>query len=115
MTVTFSVLLVLVLLTGVLAIIDGIARVRGRGNSALAVAEIVLAVLLIIVQFFALPSPFTAFLWSLLLEIVLVVQVVLGGRGRGRRGGGILTIVILVLGALVLLMSAGWLQIPRVN
>jgi hypothetical protein len=105
MTVTLSWLLIITILAAALAVYDGIVRLRGkRGNSFLAVAELVLSV------FVALPAPFSTFLFALILEVVLVAIAILPGRRR--RGSSTATFIALVLNSVVVLIAAGWLHVP---
>jgi hypothetical protein len=103
--------LVIILVAGaVLALIDGIIRVRGRG-AVLAIIEIVLAALLILALFVSIPFGTVAV--AIALGIVLLLQMILG-RGT-RRGGFAITLIALILIALYLLMALGWLRIPGIN
>ncbi|WP_394770103.1 hypothetical protein [Lacisediminihabitans sp.] len=111
MTVTLTWLLIITILAAALAIYDGIVRLQGkRGNSVLAVAELVLAGLMLVSLFVALPVPFTTFAFSLVLEAVLIALVVLPGKRR--RGSSTATFIALVLNSVVVLIAAGWLHIP---
>jgi hypothetical protein len=111
MTVTLSWLLIITILAAALAIYDGIVRLRGkRGNSFLAVAELVFAALMLLSVFVALPVPFSTFLFSLILEAVLVALVVLPGKRRS--GSSTATFIALILNSVVVLIAAGWLHIP---
>jgi hypothetical protein len=86
-------------------------RLRGkRGNSFLAVAELVLAALMLLSVFVALPAPFSTFLFALILEVVLVAIAILPGRRR--RGSSTATFIALVLNSVVVLIAAGWLHVP---
>lgn len=110
-SVTVSGLFVLALIVAILAIVDGIARVRGRGvNSVFAVIEIVAGALLAIAQFVTMPFPLTPLVFAIVLEIVLVIVLIL----RGGRRAWILTVVALVLNTLLLLRLLGWLTIPGI-
>ena len=85
MTITFTWLTVLILAIGIIAIVDGVTRLRGRRvNSILAIVEIVLAILLLLAVFFsstvALPVEWIA----IALEVVFIVLIVTRGTGRGR-------------------------------
>ena len=66
---TLSWLLIITILAAAFAIVDGVRRVRGRNNSVLAIAELVLAVLMLISVFIAFPAPLSTFLFALALEI----------------------------------------------
>lgn len=110
-SVTVSGLFILALAVAILAIVDGIARVRGRGaNAVFAVLEIVAGALLAISQFIAMPFPLTALVFSIALEVILVIVLIL----RGGRRAWILTIVTLVLNTLLLLRLLGFLTIPGI-
>ena len=114
MTVTLSIFLLLVVVTAGVAIVDGVRRTRGRsGNSFIAILEIVFAALLLIAQFVGLPAPLGNLLFSVLLEITLVVLLLVPGTKT--RAGGTLTVIALILNGLIVLMSAGWLHIPGIN
>lgn len=109
---TLSWLLIVTVLAAALAIVDGIRRVRGhRSNSILAIAELVLAVLMLISVFVAFPAPLGTFLFSLALEIVLIILLVLRST-RGRGGVTTVTVIALILNTIVLFIALGWLSIP---
>jgi hypothetical protein len=109
--ITLSWLLIITILAAALALIDGIMRVRGRGGATiLAVAELVLAALMLISLFVAFPAPFGTLTWAILLEIVLVLVLIF--RGAGRRGVAAITVIALILNAVVILIALGWLSIP---
>ena len=104
-----SFLLILVIITAVLAIFDGISRMRGRGSGTIiGVLEIVLGALLLISQFVPQLAIVAPWFWSLLLEIVLVIAVIVRGRGRV----WIATLIALVLNTVLLLVLFGWLHVP---
>lgn len=104
-------LVIVTVLAAGIALYDGISRVRGKhSNSILAIAEIVLAALMLLSLFVVFPAPFTLLLFAIVLEVVLVLTLFLGGKRR--KAAPILTIIALVLNAVVLLTAAGWLQIP---
>ena len=99
--------LVVILAAGaILALIDGIVRVRGR-SAILAILEIILAALLILSLFVQIPLG--QFALSLALVVVLIIQLVVGGR-RGWLGG-----VALILLGLFVLLTPDRLIIPGVN
>ena len=109
--ITLSWLLIIGLLGGVLALVDGIMRVRGRGAAIVAVIEIIVAALFIL-SFFVV-VPFGSLVLSIVLLIVLVVQLVL--RGSTRRSGITITIIAIVLVLIWLVLSQGWVVIPGLN
>lgn len=109
--ITVSWLLLVTIVAGALAIVDGVMRLRGRrGNSLLPIIEVAAAALMLVSSFTALPAPFTTFLFSLVLEAVLLLLLLVPGRGR--KGAPTLVIVALVANTVVVLASAGWLRIP---
>jgi hypothetical protein len=107
---TFNLLFVVTLLAGLLALFDGISRLRGRrANSIVAIAEIVFAVLMLISLFVAFPAPLGLLTWAILLLITLVLILVL--RSPGGRVW-IVTVVAFALTVIVVLVTLGWLRIP---
>lgn len=108
--ITLSWLLLIGLVGGVLAVIDGAARTRGRGTPILAVVEIIVAALWVLALFFP-AIPFGAVTLAVVTLIVLVVQLVLPGK----RARGAMTIVALILTAAWIVLALHWLVIPGVN
>ena len=104
---TINFFTILVLVTAVLAIIDGVYRARGKGG-VLPIITIVLGVLLALTQFVVLP--FGLLIIAILLGIALVLGLVF--RGGVRRGGFLITVVAIILDALIILKALGWLTIP---
>lgn len=106
---TLSWLLVIALIGGVLALIDGIRRLRGRGTSIVGIIEVIVAALFILSLF--LPGiPFGSLVLGIVTLIVLVVALIV----RGRTGLSI-TIAAIVLIALWLILVNRWLVIPGIN
>lgn len=106
---TLSFLLILILITGALAVYDGITRLRGRGASTVVgVLEIIIGALLIASQFVPQLVLVAPWFWSLLLEIVLVIAVLVRGKGRV----WIVTLIALILNTVLLLVLLDWLHIP---
>jgi len=107
--VTFSLLLIIGLIGGVLALIDGIWRLRARGgNTIVGVIEIIVAALFIL-SFFV-PVPWGSIVLGVATLIALVVALFAGGRtGKG------LTIAALVVIAIWLVLVNGWIIIPGIN
>jgi hypothetical protein len=105
MTVTLNLFNILLILFSVLALIDGIVRIRGRRvSTVLAILEIVLAALIILTFFF---SPFVPLLWlAIALEVVLIIVIVTRGSGRGRGWLG-LTCAAALAGLFVILNLLG--------
>ena len=111
MTFTLNLLTVITVLAAVLAFVDGVARLRGgRNSTVLAVLELVLAVLMILTFFVALPAPLSLIILSIALEVVLVLALVTGGRARKA-----ITVVALVLNSIVIVTAFGWVAIPGLS
>ena len=109
--VTLNVLFVIGVVAAVLALIDGIIRVRGRGAAILAVIEIIVAALFIL-SFFVV-VPFGGLVLAVVTLIVLVLQLVL--RGSTRRSGIGLTVVAIVLTLIWIVLDRDWIVIPGIN
>jgi hypothetical protein len=106
-----SVFLILVIITAALAIFDGIARLRSRGSGTIVGAlEIILGALLLVSQFVPQLQIVGPWFWSALLEIVLLIAVIVRGRGRA----WIATVIALILNTVLLLVIFGWLSIPGI-
>jgi len=111
MTFTFTLLSILVILIGALAIFDGVSRIRGRRvNSILAIVEIILgALFLLFILFNVLLIPI---LWlAIALEVVVIVLIVTRGTGRGRGYIGVSAVVAL-LNLVYILGLLGVINIP---
>lgn len=107
-----SILTLIFIIGAVVAVIDGIIRARGRGNTVLAIIEIVVAALMLLSLFVAIP--FGPTVLAIVLLVVLVLQLVL--RGSVRRGGGVsLTIIALIATLIWLILALNWIRIPGVN
>ena len=109
--ITLSWLLLIGLIGGVLALIDGILRVRGRGTAIVAVIEIIVAALFIL-SFFV-NVPWGSLILAVVLLIVLIVQLVL--RGSTYRSGVTVTVLAMVLIAIWIVLAQGWIVIPGIN
>ena len=109
--VTLTWLLVIGLAGAILALIDGIIRVRGRGTAILAVIEIIVAALFILSFFVAVP--FGGLILAIATLIVLILQLVL--RGSTRRSGVGLTIIAIVLVVAWIVLAQKWIIIPGIN
>ncbi|MDQ7879142.1 hypothetical protein Q9R08_14225 [Microbacterium sp. QXD-8] len=102
-------LLLIALVGGVLALVDGILRVRGKGNTLVGIIEIVVAALFILSLF--LPGiPFGA----LVLAIATLIVIVVGLIVRGRQGVGIAIAALAVIALWIVLVNR-WLVIPGIN
>ena len=107
--ITLSWLLLIALVGGALALIDGILRVRGKGNTLVGIIEIVVAALFILSLF--LPGiPFG----SLVLAIATLIVIVVGLLLRGRQGIGIAIAALAVIALWIVLVNR-WLVIPGIN
>jgi hypothetical protein len=112
--ITIDLWFVVQLVAAGLAVWDAILRLRGkRGASALAIAELILGGLLLLSLFTSLPAFFAQFPIALLLLIVLLLLIFLRGR-RGRGGAPTITIIAAVLTAVIVLVRAGWLDLPGI-
>jgi hypothetical protein len=109
--VTLSWLLLIGLIGGVLALIDGITRVRGRGTAIVAVIEIIVAALFIL-SFFVV-VPWGSLILAIVLLIVLIVQLVL--RGSTWRAGVTITVIAIILILIWIVLTQGWIIIPGIN
>ncbi len=109
--VTLSWLLLIGLVGGVLALVDGIIRVRGRGTAIVAVIEIIVAALFVL-SFFV-NIPFGSLVLAVVLLIILVLQLVL--RGSTRRSGITITVVAMILIAIWIVLAQGWIVVPGIN
>lgn len=111
MTFTITLLNILIIAIGVIAIIDGVTRLRGRRvNSVIAIVEIILAVLLLLAVFFTTIG--IPVLWlAIALEVVFIVLIVTRGTGRGRGYLGI-TAVGALLNLVYILHLLGVITIP---
>lgn len=110
--ITLNLLLVIGILAGAAAVVDGIIRVRGRGTPVLAVIEIIVGALFLISLFVA-GVPLGTTVLGVVLLIVLILQLVL--RGSTRRSGVGITVVGLILLAIYLVLAQGWIVVPGVN
>ena len=107
--VTFNLLVLIGVIGGVLALVDGIWRLRARGgNTIVGIIEVIVGALFIL-SFFV-PVPWGSLVLGVATLIVLVVALFLGGRtGRG------LTIAAAVVIAAWIVLVNHWLIIPGIN
>lgn len=106
--ITLSWLLLIALVGGILAVIDGILRLRGKGGTAVGIIELVAGGLFLISLF--VPIAFG----SMVLAIVTVIALILALIVRGR-SGVTLTIVSLVLVVVWIVLANHWLVIHGIN
>lgn len=107
--ITFTLLVLIGVIGGALALVDGIWRLRARGGSTIVgVIEIIVAALFIL-SFFV-PVPWGSVVLGVATLIALVVALFLGGRtGRG------LTIAAIVVIAIWFVLVNHWIVIPGIN
>jgi hypothetical protein len=108
--IVLSWLLLIALVGGVLALVDGIWRLRARGGSTVVgIIEIVVAGLFVL-SLFLTGIPFGSLVLGIATLVVLAVALFAGGRT-----GRTLTIIALVVIVVWLILVNGWLVIPGVN
>ena len=113
LTFTLNLLFAIAAVGGVLALIDGIIRVRGKA-AILAVIEIIVAVLFLLSLFLVVSGlPWSTLALAIALLILLVIQLIV--RGSTRRGSVALTVVAAILLVIWIVLSQGWIVIPGVN
>ena len=111
---TLTLLGLLLIVTAVLAIIDAVARLRGRrGIGVLAIIELIAAILLLLSLFITLPHALGNEIMEIVLEIVLILLLIF--RGSVRRGFAAITVIALILNTILLFTTLGWLHIPWLN
>jgi len=108
--ITLSWLLLIALIGGVLALVDGIWRLRARGgNTVVGVIEVIVAALFLL-SLFVSGIPWGSLVLGVATLIVVVVALFLGGRtGRG------VTIAAAVVVAIWLVLVNHWIVIPGIN
>ena len=108
--ITLSWLLLIALAGGVLALVDGIWRLRARGGSTVVgIIEIVVAGLFLL-SLFVPGIPWGSLVLGIATLVVLVVAMFAGGRT-----GRTLTIIALVLLVVWVVLVNRWLVIPGIN
>ena len=106
--IALSWLLLIALAGGILAVIDGILRLRRKGGAAVGAIELVAGGLFLVSLF--VPIPFGSMVLAVVTAIALVVALIV----RGKSGLG-LTIAALALIVIWFVLASGWLVIPGVN
>ena len=108
--ITLSWLLLIAVIGGVLALVDGIWRLRARGgNTVVGVIEVIVAALFLL-SLFVPGIPWGSLVLGVATLIVVVVALFLGGRtGRG------VTIAAAVVVAIWLVLVNHWIVIPGIN
>jgi hypothetical protein len=114
-----TLMFVIAVVGGILALVDGITRARG-GAAILAIIEVIVAVLFLVSLFVrGIPIAigeveFTTPLLGLILVIVLLIQ--LAFRGSARRGGVAITLIAILLLVIWFVFGIGArVVIPGVN
>ncbi len=108
--ITLSWLLLIALAAGILAVVDGIWRLRARGGSTIVgIIELVVAGLFLL-SLFVPGIPWGSLVLGIATLVVLVVALFLGGRT-----GRTLTIIALVLMVVWVVLVNRWLVIPGIN
>jgi hypothetical protein len=102
---------ILIIVTGALAVIDSLVSVRGR-RGLLGIIELIAGVLLILSTFIVLPHILGRTIMQVVLEVVLILMLLLR---RGRRGGIAITIITLVLNTVLILLALHWIEIPGLS
>jgi hypothetical protein len=110
--VNLNLLEILIIVTGVLAIIDSVIRVRGR-RGVLGIVELIAGVLLILSNFVSLPHILGQTIMQIVLEVVLILLLVF--RGGTRRGGIAITIITLILNTVLILLTLNWITLPGLH
>lgn len=95
-------------LAGVFALIDGISRFRG--SAVLAIVEIVVAALLLASIFFDFGVDIPLITLAIVLEVVVIICAIF--HRRMRRGTIVVTVLAVVFTSALLLVLLGWLTIP---
>jgi hypothetical protein len=112
MIIEFTLPHILLIAVGVLAIFDGVTRLRGaRASSVLAVVEIVVGVLLLLTLIPAFPVTWGATLLSAILLATFIIVLVLRG-GAKRKGFASVTVIATILDLILLLNLLHVLVIP---
>lgn len=108
---TLTPMFIITVLAAGFALFDGINRLRGRGTNILAIAEIVVAILMLISIFVSIPGIAGTLVLAIILEIILLVSLFV----RGGRGVSIVAIVALVLTTIVVVVGLNWVTIPALQ
>ncbi len=107
--ITLSWLLLIALVGGVLALVDGVLRLRGRGGTVLGIIEVVVAALFLL-SLFVTGIPFGSTVLAVAVMIVLVIGLIL----RGRAAIALTVAALVVLAAWIVLVN-DWLIVPGLN
>lgn len=101
-------IVLLSLIAGLLAVYDGVLRLRS--SKLIALIEIIVAALVLLSVFFDFGINIPLVILAIILEIVLFVSAVF--RGDMRRGTVGISVLALVATTLLLTSVLGWLDIP---
>ena len=106
--ISLSWLLLIALAGGILAVIDGVLRLRGKGGTAVGLFELIAGLLFLI-------SLFVPVAWgSIVLAVVTAIALVVALVVR-RKSGVALTIVGLILVVAWIVLANRWVIIPGIN
>ncbi len=108
--ITFSWLMLITVLAAGFALFDAIGRLRGRSSNILAIVQLIAAILMLATLFIAIPGG--TLLFAIILEIVLLIMLLTGGRGNRI---SIITLIALVLNTIVIVVALGWVTIPAIQ
>ena len=106
--ITLSWLLLIALVGGILAVVDGVLRLRGKGGTAVGLFELI-AGLLFLISFFV-PVAMGSIVLAVVTAIALIVALVVRGKS-----GVALTIVSLVFVVAWIVLANRWVVIPGIN
>ena len=106
--IALSWLLLIALIGGILAVIDGILRLRGKGGTVVGIVELIAGALFLLSLF--VPIPFGSMVLAVITAIALIVALIV----RGKSGLG-LTIAALALIVIWIVLANRWLVIPGIN
>jgi hypothetical protein len=105
---TITLWFIITLVASGLAVWDAIIRLRGhRSSSILAILELIFGGLLLLSLFITIPG--AGWIIPLGLLIVLLILIFVRVKGPNAR---LITIIAAVLTAVIVLQTAGWLNIP---
>ena len=106
--ITLSWLVLIALVGGILAVVDGVLRLRGKGGTAVGLFELIAGLLFLI-------SLFVPIAWgSIVLAVVTAVALIVALVVRGKSAVA-LTIVALILVVAWIVLANRWIVIPGIN
>ena len=106
--ISLSWLVLFALVGGILAVVDGVLRLRGKGGTAVGLFELIAGLLFLI-------SLFVPIAWgSIVLAVVTAVALIVALIVRGKSAVA-LTIVALILVVAWIVLANRWVVIPGIN